>query len=60
MKQITINQYYGRVDVRLYDTVKKKNIAKIDTGNLAEYLTKKVANIPLEKTKGNTLPVITL
>lgn len=60
MREIRLNQYYGRIDVRVYDTELKKNVAKIETENLEEFLTKKFANNKLEKTKGNTLPVIKL
>jgi len=60
MRTIRINQYYGRVDVRLYDTKLEKNVAVIETGHLEDYLTKKVGKSKLEKTKGNILPRITL
>ena len=62
MKTLNISQYYGAISVRLFDTELQKNVAKIETPDLMEYLNKKIENGQYkvaEKGKGNTLAVLT-
>lgn len=62
-KQVHISQYWGRIDVRLYDTKLRKNVAKIEIDHLLDFLNKKISKKQyktISKGKGNALTVIEL
>ena len=61
--ELTLSQYSGNIYCRLYDKKLGKNVAKIETHDLMDYLNSKIQKKQFkiaEKGKGNILAVLTL